>query len=77
MRQGNRITLTRPDGTVTGEYLQVVVVANANTGLAEADVFYFGNAIGESGNFIADAIVNITDMLGGAATTLTILAIQR
>ena len=37
------------------------MLATANTGLADADVFYFGNAIGESGNAAGNAIVNATD----------------
>jgi hypothetical protein len=39
------------------------VLANADTGLAAPDVFYFGNAIGEAGNSPADARVTATDML--------------
>ncbi len=37
------------------------LLATANTGLAEPDVFYFGNAIGEAGNSTLNAIVNTTD----------------
>jgi hypothetical protein len=36
-------------------------LANANTGLAAPDVFYFGNAIGEVGNTTANAIVTAAD----------------
>ncbi len=38
-------------------------LATANTGLAEPDVFYFGNAIGESGNSSTDAAVTAADAL--------------
>jgi len=38
------------DRAVTNQWLQVTVLATANTGLAAPDVFYFGNAIGDSGN---------------------------
>ena len=40
-------------------------LANENTALEEPDVFYFGNAIGDSGNSAADASVNAQD-IGGA-----------
>jgi hypothetical protein len=35
--------------------------ANANTGLGASDVFYFGNVAGESGNSVADALVDLDD----------------
>ena len=46
----------------------VTVLANETTGLAQPDVFYFGNAIGESGNSTTDAKVNAFDMLGNRTT---------
>lgn len=49
---------------VAGAWLEVTVLATENTGLAAADVFYFGNAVGEGGNAIGDALVNATDELG-------------
>jgi parallel beta-helix repeat protein len=54
----DRITITWADNIIQNEWLQVTVKANANTGLAAADVFYFGNLVGESGN---DATVDIQD----------------
>ncbi len=42
----------------------MTVKATATTGLAEADVFYFGNAVGESCNSASEAKVNAFDMLG-------------
>jgi hypothetical protein len=41
----------------------VTVLATANTGLVEPDVFYFGNAVGDSGlgNFGGWALVNAVD----------------
>jgi len=59
----DRVTITWVDGTIQNEWLQVIVLANESTGLAEPDVFYFGNAIGEAGNSPDDAKVNATDML--------------
>jgi len=49
-----------PNG-IGNQWLQVRVLAAGSTGVAEDDVFYFGNAIGECGNSAGDAIVNATD----------------
>ena len=57
----DRVTLIFPDGSVTQTWLQVTVKANAATGLAIDDVFYFGNVIGETGNS-DDAAVNLSDV---------------
>lgn len=46
----DRITLTWPDGQIQKTWLRVRVAATANTGLAQEDVFYFGNWPGETGN---------------------------
>ena len=59
----DRTTLVWPDNTIQKQWLQVTVLATANTGLPEPDVFYSGNAIGESGNSTTDAKVNAFDML--------------
>jgi len=53
------------DGLFKHTWLQVAVKVNANTGLSQNDVFYFGNAIGESGDSASSAAVNIVDF-GGA-----------
>ena len=55
-----------PDPTtqaVAGQWLEVTVLPTANTGLAAADVFYFGNALGDSGtgNTATHALVNAID----------------
>ena len=60
----DRVFIEFADGAITNGWLQVTVLANNNTGLTEDDVFYFGNAIGESGNDPTDAIVNISDVSG-------------
>ena len=57
----DRITVVWPDGSIVGQWLQVTVKANSNTGLGADDVFYFGNAIGETGNSAADARVTDAD----------------
>ncbi|MEX0655298.1 MAG: SBBP repeat-containing protein, partial [Phycisphaeraceae bacterium] len=61
----DRVTLIWDEAdAVKGAWLEVTVQANATTGLNEADVFYFGNAIGETGNLAGDAQVNAQDAGG-------------
>jgi hypothetical protein len=55
------VTLIFPDGAIKNTWLEVTVLANANTNLATNDVFYFGNAIGETGNSTTNAIVTSDD----------------
>jgi hypothetical protein len=57
----DRYTLIWANGAIQKSWLQVTVLANANTNLASDDVFYFGNAIGEVGNSSANAIVTSAD----------------
>ncbi len=59
----DRITLLWPDYVITNQWLQVTTKATANTGLAADDVFYFGNAIGETGDSISDCNVLVNDAL--------------
>ena len=44
----DRVMLVWPDNAVRNKWLRVTVKANANTGLASPDVFYFGHLAGES-----------------------------
>jgi hypothetical protein len=67
-RQGtdgsDRVTIIWDDTTgnsITNQWLQVTVLANGNTGLSANDVFYFGNAVGESGDDPANALVDQLD----------------
>ena len=60
----DRVTLVWPDRAIQKQWLQVTVLPTENTGLSEADVFYFGNAVGETGGSTIDAKVNAFDMLG-------------
>ncbi len=60
----DRVTIVWLDGTIKNTWLQVTVKAGDNTGLTTDDVFYFGNAIGETGNSTANAQVTPTDSLG-------------
>jgi hypothetical protein len=57
----DRVTILWADNAIQKEWLQVIVGATAATGLGSPDVFYFGNAVGESGNSASDARVNATD----------------
>jgi len=69
----DRVQIVWADGAITNTWLQVVVAANANTGLpqkagypvGQADVFYFGNAVGDSGlgDTATMAHVNVNDYL--------------
>jgi len=59
----DRVTLVWADNAIpNGNWLQVTVLANDHTGLAANDVFYFGSAIGETGNSTTDAKVNSQDV---------------
>ena len=59
----DRITLIWPHSEIRNEWLQVTVRETPRTGLASDDVFYFGNAIGETGDDPANAIVNAVDAI--------------
>jgi len=65
----NRVTIIWSDNKIENQWLEVTVIANMQTtGLSSADVFYFGNAIGESGDRQGDselpahAIVDVFDL---------------
>ena len=57
-----RVTLEFPAGFITNTWLQVTVLATDNTGLDSSNVFYFGNAIGETGDNPNSAVVNLIDV---------------
>jgi len=58
----DRITIVLPDHVAEGNWLQTTVLANADTGLTSNDVFYFGNAVGETGNRVSNALVDSADV---------------
>jgi len=62
--QPDRIKLIWPDGTIRNQWLMVRLKATATTGLAEDDVFLFGNAAGESGNSPQSTYVDGSDFAG-------------
>jgi acid phosphatase len=67
----DRVTLVWADGRVKNQWLRVTVVASGNTGLAAADVFHFGNLIGDTNG---DGTVNGTDfatLAGSFGRTVT------
>lgn len=60
----DRIYISWPDNSLRNQWLQVNVRAMKDTGLTTPDVFYFGNAVGESGNSSSNAEVNGLDEFG-------------
>ncbi len=59
-----RVLVTWADNTIQKQWLQVIVLANASTGLSTRDVHYWGNAIAETGTISGNlAIVDSTDSL--------------
>ena len=60
----DRVTIVWPDNAVKKQWLQVKVLKTANTNLANDDIFYFGNAIGEVGygNLPNFAKVDLSDV---------------
>ena len=57
----DRIVFIWPDGTIVDTWVQVTVDA---PWLVRKDVFYFGNAAGETGNGGSDALVSSADVIG-------------
>jgi hypothetical protein len=64
----DRVTVTWSDGAIRDTWLRVSVLADAKTGLSQPDVFYFGNAVGETGNSPLDAGVNALDFAAARAS---------
>ena len=68
----DRVDLIWTTGAIQTQWLEVQVLANSNTGLPDkfgggiGDVFYFGNAVGDSGtgNSAFGTFVNATDEIG-------------
>ncbi|HUT09375.1 MAG TPA: dockerin type I domain-containing protein [Thermoguttaceae bacterium] len=59
----DRVLIAWEDNAVENQWLEVTVQANARTGLSEPCVFYFGNAVAETGNSPSDARVTAADLL--------------
>jgi hypothetical protein len=60
----DRITIIWSNNQIQKTWLQVTMLETPNTGLLAPDVFYFGNAVAESGNSTSNAFVDGTDELG-------------
>ena len=62
----DRVELVWPNNAIENAWLQVTVAVSAHTGLSAADVFYFGNAMGDSGQGDSSsyALVNSIDENG-------------
>jgi hypothetical protein len=58
----DRVTLLWADGSIKNQWLRVNVLANARTALPAADVFYFGNVVGETGDSAGAAAVTAADV---------------
>ncbi len=60
----DRIEITWGVNAIKNQWLEVDVKADANTGLSSPDIFYFGSAIGDSGegNSATQITVNGTDV---------------
>ena len=68
----DRVVIAFADNLVQKSWLQVTVLATVNTGLEASEVFYLGNAIGETGNNTKNAQVTITDGTTTRANTATV-----
>ncbi len=71
----DRITIRFPDGAVRDAWLEVTVRATSATGLADDDVFYFGNAVGETGNAARNTVIDAADLAGVRAAATDAAAI--
>jgi uncharacterized protein YkwD len=56
-----RIEFTWADRAIKNKWLRVTVAADANTGLLAPDVFYFGNAVGDTGDDASNTYVTPVD----------------
>ncbi len=63
----DRVVIVFADNAIEKQWLQVTVKSNANTGLANPDVHYWGNWAGESGDNPLSTIVNINDALAAVS----------
>ena len=59
----DRVTLIWADGAIKNTWLRVTALANAATGLAVPDVFFFGNLIGDTGDSSGPAQVTARDLV--------------
>ena len=55
----DRVTIIWPDGAIANRWVEVTLLSNTDTGLAAADVFQFGNLVGDAD---ASRAVNLADL---------------
>ena len=60
----DRVTLIWEDNKIMKSWLSLTLLGNANTGLREAYICYFGNAVGDTGNDLENAQVTVSDENG-------------
>ncbi|MGD9723369.1 MAG: FG-GAP repeat domain-containing protein [Pirellulales bacterium] len=81
----DRVEITWASGAIKNAWLEVQVLANDNTGLAEPDVFYFGNRIGDTGapsehfftTTVGNDVARISAGAGGASGITDVRDIDR
>ncbi len=59
----DRVTLLWTHNTIQNEWLQISILNTPGTGLPAPDIFYFGSAIGETGDNPSNAMVTPLDEL--------------
>ena len=69
----DRVTIIWADNAIEKQWVEVNVLANANTGLATPDKHYWGNAIGETGDTPGSTAVNAIDQAGARDNFTTFL----
>ena len=69
-----RVTIIFPDYSILKQWLQVTVGATPQTGLQSADVFYFGNAVGESNSPAGSTVVDSSDEIAARNNPASFLA---
>lgn len=58
-----KVQITWADGAIKNTWLQVTLLANADTHLAANDVFYFGNLVGDAGDAGPGIAVTASDLV--------------
>ena len=61
MNGSDRVLFEWDDNAIEKEWLEVTVYDTVETGLATPDLFYFGNAVGDTGNSSSNTQVTVSD----------------
>ena len=62
MGNSDRVTIVWPNASIVNQWLEVTVLPTANTGLAEPDVHYWGNLVGDVANHGGPTVVDGQDL---------------